>query len=173
MRVPRLWTAIILTAGIVRVVDAQTLAAHVPDESDHSITFELGWAADWSRHEGTRAAGGTFAFEVTPIEHWLELEVGATAIHASANVETSFDVLFKKPWRVSPRFEFMVGVGPELIHETGSGGGTHWGLSAVADFMFWPKRNGGWYVEPGYEAGFQNGATQHGLAVAAGLLIGR
>jgi hypothetical protein len=173
MRVRRLWIAVILAAGMGPVVDAPTLTAQVPEESDHSITFELGWAADWSRHEGTRAAGGTFAFEVTPIEHWLELEVGATAIHAPENVETSLDVLFKKPWRVSPRFEFMVGVGPELIHEARSGGGTHWGVSAVADLMFWPKRNIGWYLEPGYEAGFQSGGTQHGLALAAGILIGR
>jgi hypothetical protein len=173
MRVPRLWIGVIFAAGMACVVEAQTLTAQVAGESDHTITFELGWAADWSRQEGTRAAGGTFAFEVTPIEHWLELEVGATAIHAPANVEASLDVLFKKPWRVSPRFEFMIGVGPELIHETRAGGGTHWGLSAVADLMFWPRRNVGWYLEPGYEAGFQNGATRHGLAVAAGLLIGR
>jgi len=26
--------------------------------------------------------GATFAFEVTPIEHWLELEVGVSAIRA-------------------------------------------------------------------------------------------
>jgi hypothetical protein len=39
--------------------------------------------------------------------------------------------------------------------------------------MFWPTRNIGWYIEPGYEVTFRHRATHHGIAVAAGLLIGR
>jgi hypothetical protein len=82
-------------------------------------------------------------------------------------------VLFKKPWRFSPRFEFMIGAGPELIHATGRERGTFWAISSVLDFMFWPRRNLGWYVEPGYEVAFRHGTKHHGLAIAAGLLIGR
>jgi hypothetical protein len=133
--------------------------------------FELGWAGDWSAAEGLHH-GGTVAFEVEPIEGWLELEVGLTAIRADEGVDIPVDVLFKKPWRFSPQFEFMVGAGPELIHATGPDHDTFWGLAAVLDFMFWPKKNIGWYVEPGYEATFRDGATHHGLAVAGGLLIG-
>ncbi len=138
---------------------------------DHTIVFELGAAADWSRGESIHP-GGTFAFEVTPIEHWLELEFGWTAIHGGATTEMPIDVLFKKPWQVSRSFEFMVGAGPEWIYATGAERGNYWGVNAVLDLMFWPARDVGWYVEPGYEATFHNG-THHALGIALGLLIGR
>ena len=38
-----------------------------PTEDDHAVVFEFGAAGDWSRAEGFHP-GGTFAFEVTPIE---------------------------------------------------------------------------------------------------------
>jgi hypothetical protein len=139
---------------------------------DHAMVFELGAAADWSRSEPVRP-GGTFAVEVTPIERWLELETGVTVIRADRTTETSIDLLFKKPWRVSRTFEFMAGAGPEIVHSTGNGGATFGGLTIVADFMIWPRTNIGWYVEPGYEATFRNGGTRHGLGIAAGVLFGR
>ena len=158
--------------GCASMADAQALKPAPVEDDDHAIVFELGAAGDWSRSEGFHP-GGTFAFEVTPVEHWLELEVGFTAIHGDDGTEMPVDVLFKKPWRFSPAFEFMVGVGPELIHVTGPDHGTFWGLSSVLDFMFWPRKNIGWYVEPGYELTVRDGTTRHGLAIAAGLLIGR
>ena len=142
------------------------------DETDHAVVYELGLAGDWSQAEGWHP-GGTVAFEVTPIEHWLELEIGFTAIRANTGTEMPVDVLFKKPWQFSRSFEFMVGVGPEIVHATGRDSGTFWGLESVLDFMFWPKRNVGWYVEPGYEVTFRDGARHHGLGISAGLLIGR
>jgi hypothetical protein len=142
------------------------------DDRDHAIVYELGLAGDWSRTEGLHP-GGTAAFEVTPIEHWLELEFGFTAIRADTSTEMPIDVLFKKPWQISRTFEFMIGVGPELIHATGRDGGTYWGVSSVLDFMFWPKRNVGWYFEPGYEVTFRDGTNHRGLGMAAGVLIGR
>lgn len=153
----------------VALAQARTSA---PVDDDHAIVFEIGAAGDWSRAEGFHP-GGTFAFEVTPIERWLELEIGVTAIHGDDGTEIPIDVLFKKPWRLSPTFEFMIGVDPELIHATGPNNDTFWGLSAVLDFMFWPRKNVGWCVEPGYELTFRDGAKHHGLAIAAGLLIGR
>jgi hypothetical protein len=146
-------------------------AAPADDDDDHVIVLELGAAGDWSRAEGAHP-GGTVAFEVTPIEHWLELEIGFTAIYSEAGTEMPIDVLFKKPWRFSPAFEFMVGVGPEIVRETGSHRGTFWGVSSVVDLMFWPRKRVGWYVEPGYEVTFRQGSAHHGLGMAAGLLIG-
>jgi hypothetical protein len=139
---------------------------------DHAIVYEVGWAGSWSRDEGVQARGGTFAFEITPVEHWLELEVGVSAIWNTRTAEFPIDVLLKKPWRISQRVEFMLGAGPELVHETGAGAATFWGVSSVADFMFWPAKHAGWYVEPGYEVTFRGGESHHGFAVAAGLLIG-
>lgn len=142
------------------------------DDEDHAVVFELGWAGDWSRSEGLHH-GGTFAVEVTPIEHWLEVEIGFTAIRDDVAAEMPIDVLFKKPWRFSRQFEFMIGLGPEVVHATGPAHATFWGLSSVLDFMFWPRKNVGWYVEPGYEVTFRDGSRHHGIGLAAGLLIGR
>src|SRR5438445_2564785 len=65
---------------------------------------------------------------------------------APVPTEMPVDVLYKKPWRFSPRFEFMIGADPEMIHESGPDHGTFWGISSVLDFMFWPKKNAGWYL---------------------------
>jgi hypothetical protein len=143
-----------------------------PDEGEHSIVFEFGAAGDWSPAEGFHP-GGTFAFEVTPVENWLELEFGVTAIRSGTSTEASVDVLFKKPWQFSRAFEFMIGVGPEIVHATGPGHPTFWGLEGVLDFMFWPRKNVGWYVEPGYEMTMRDGVRHHGLGLAGGLIVGR
>lgn len=47
------------------------------------------------------------------------------------------------------------------------------GLSAVADVMFWPRKDVGWYLEPGFENDFVHGRSRRGFAMAAGLVIGR
>ena len=154
-------------------VFAQSILPIPAADDDHVVVFELGWSGDWSRDEGLHAKGATFAFEVTPIEHWLELEFGISAIRADRVTEIPIDVLFKKPWQFSPKFEFMIGVGPELIHAAGSAPQTYWGLSSVLDLMFWPTKNVGWYLEPGYEVTFHDRGAHRGLAMAAGLLIGR
>jgi hypothetical protein len=165
--------ALILIAAAAGVAHAQSVASVPTKDEEHSIVYELGWAGDYSHAEGVHARGATFAFEVTPVPDRLELEVGVTAIRASGVTETSVDLLFKKPWTLSKRIEFMAGVGPEVIHATGAEAGTFLGLSAVGDLMFWPMRNVGLYVEPGYEAAFRAGTTRQGFAMAAGLLIGR
>jgi hypothetical protein len=165
----------IVASSLASSASAQDLKpqeTNTQDEGDHALVLEFGGAGDWSRAEGFHP-GGTFAFEVTPIEHWLELEIGFTAIRADASTEMPFDVLFKKPWRLSRQVEFMIGVGPEVVHATGPNRATFWGLSSVLDFMFWARKNVGWYAEPGYEVTFRGGTTHHGLGIEAGLLIGR
>jgi hypothetical protein len=165
-------SVVAVCAGPPASAQGLTTGAAQPEARDHVIIYELGAAGDWSRAEGFHP-GGTVAFEITPIEHWLELEVGFTAIRGDGTTEMPIDLLFKKPWRISPTFEFMLGLGPELIHTTGRERRTFWGLSSVLDFMIWPRKNVGWYVEPGYELTFRDGTKHHGLAIAAGLLIGR
>ena len=142
-------------------------------DEDHAVVLEIGGVVDWVRAERAVHGGGTFAFEVTPIENKLELEIGIAAVPADGGVEMPVDVLFKKPWRFSPTFEFMIGAGPELVHSFGPDHGTFWGVEAVLDFMFWPRKNIGWYVEPGYEITFRDGAQHRGVGVSAGLLVGR
>jgi hypothetical protein len=96
-----------------------------------------------------------------------------TAVAADGSVEIPVDVLFKKPWKFSDQFEFMIGAGPEIVRAGGKSSATFPGVEAVLDFMFWPRKNVGWYVEPGYEITFRDGARQHGLGVSVGLLIGK
>jgi hypothetical protein len=164
--------AVLSVASPALAQDRRAEASKSLDDLDHVIVFEFGAAGDWSHDEGLHP-GGTFAFEVTAIERWLELEVGVTVIRDEASTEMPVGVLLKKPWRFSPQFEFMIGAGPAIIHTKGRDEGTFWGVSSVLDFMFWPRRNVGWYVEPGYELTFRDGARHHGLAVVAGLLVGR
>jgi hypothetical protein len=142
-------------------------------DNDHKFVFEFGAAVDWEPAERSVHRGATIALEFTPIEHSLELECGITALAANGGIEIPVDVLFKKPWRVSPGFEFMIGAGPQLVHAFGPNHATFWGGEAVLDFMFWPRKNIGWYVEPGYEITLRADTQHHGVGVAAGLLIGR
>lgn len=169
-----LWTVtcFMMIGGSPALASVQEPPAPAGGRPDHAIVYEVGAAGDWSRTEGFHP-GGTVALEFTAIERWLELEIGFTAIHSATSVEMPVDVLFKKPWQISPTFELMIGFGPELIHATGPDSGTFWGVSSVVDLMFWPKKNIGWYAEPGYEVTFRDGVSRRGLAFAVGLLIGR
>jgi len=109
------------------------------------------------------------AVEFTPIEKWLEIEIGASALWGHSGSELSADFLLKKPYRLSSTAEFMIGLGPEVARDTGSG--THLGVEGVLDFMFWPRKNIGWYLEPGYEVVFGH-TTSRAVNMTGGLLFG-
>jgi hypothetical protein len=135
--------------------------------------MELGGAAAWNLKGGGSSFGPTAAAEVTPVENWLELEAGTTPFFGANSIEWDTDLLFKKPWTLSPKAEFMFGVGPEWIHrnedkiKTDSVGG-----ETALDFMFWPhkKHKYGWYLEPAYDYDFGRGHEQS-LGLSGGLLI--
>ena len=110
---------------------------------------------------------------MTPVERWLELEVGVTPLFRHHSTESSIDLLFKKPWTLSGKAEFMLGVGPEWIHTNANGAKTNSvALEVAPDLMFWPsrKRRFGWYLEPSYEFKFGPGHEQS-LGISGGLLI--
>jgi hypothetical protein len=141
-------------------------------EKEPVAVVELGGAANWN-FKGGSSFGPTVAVEVTPIENWLELEAGVTPLFARNSREWDTDFLLKKPWTLSKKVEFMVGVGPEWVHLTNRGITTN-SVSgeAVLDFMFWPsaKHRFGWYLEPGYEYNFARGHEQS-IGISGGLLI--
>ena len=142
-------------------------------EKESVAVLELGGAASWNVKGGGSGFGPTVAVEVTPIEKWLELEAGVTALFSRHSTEWSTDLLFKKPWTLSPKVEFMVGVGPAWVHtnEYGKSPNSVSG-EAIIDVMFWnsKKHRFGWYVEPGYEYNFGRGREQS-LGISGGLLI--
>ncbi len=142
-------------------------------DKEPAAVVELGGAGGWSLKGGGPSAGPTVAAEVTPKENWLELEGGVTRLSGRHSAEWDADLLFKKPWTLSHKAEFMFGVGPDWIHSrandvlTNSVAG-----EAVLDFMFWPsgKHRFGWYLEPGYEYDFGRGHEQS-VGISGGLLI--
>lgn len=135
--------------------------------------IEVGAAASRSVTDGGSSFGPSVAVEVTPIENWLELEGGVTALFTRHSTEWDTDLLFKKPWTLSKKAEFMIGVGPEWVHTSASGITTNSvSGSAVLDFMFWPsaEHKFGWYLEPSYEYNFGRGHEQS-IGITGGLLI--
>jgi hypothetical protein len=158
-------TALLLTP-------AATLAQQ-PDEKESLAVLELGAAGSWNPRNAAFGSGPTAAVELTPVEHWLELEAGVTPLLSRRSTEWSTDLLFKKPWTLSRKIEFMAGAGPEWIHTRESGMSTNSvGAEAVLDFMFWrsPKHRFGWYLEPTYEYKFGPG-HEHAIGVNGGILI--
>ena len=142
------------------------------DMDEPAAIVELGGAG--SRNlKGGSSFGTDFAAEITPIENWLELETGTTPLFTRHSTEWDTDLLFKKPWTLSKKAEFMIGAGPEWIHTNESGAVSNSaGVEAALDFMFWPggKHRFGWYLEPGYDYSFGRGHEQS-LGISGGLLI--
>jgi hypothetical protein len=145
-----------------------------PDNSDDPAAIvEIGAAPGWSITGAGFSFSPTVAAEVTPIENWLELEMGVTPIFGRHSTEWDTDLLFKKPWTLSKKVEFMFGVGPEWVHTRKYGITTDSVAGEVAlDFMFWPgaRRRFGWYLEPGYDYNFGPG-HEKSLGMSGGLLI--
>jgi hypothetical protein len=142
-------------------------------EKESAAVLELGGAAARSLTEGHSAFGPTLAVEVTPIENWLELEAGVTPLFRRHSTEWSTDLIFKKPWTLSPKMEFMLGIGPEWIHTNAYGSKMNSvGIEVAPDFMFWSskKHRFGWYLEPSYDYKFGSG-HEHSLGISGGLLI--
>ena len=149
------------------------LADNEPPDKEPAAILELGGAAGLSLTDGTPSVGPNLAVEVTPIEHWLELEAGVTPLFGRHSTNGTSTFSFKKPWTLSRKVEFMAGVGPEWIRTSASGTRTNsLGAEAALDFMFWPsaKHKFGWYLEPAYDYSFGRGHEQS-VGISAGLLI--
>jgi hypothetical protein len=142
-------------------------------EKEPVATLELGAAVSQSLNGGGSVAGPSLAVEVTPIKEWLELEAGVTPLFSGQATEWDTDLLFKKPWTLSRKVEFMAGIGPESVHTRQAGASVNaLAGEAALDFMFWPTRirKLGWYLEPAYDHGFVYSHEQS-FGVSGGLLI--
>jgi hypothetical protein len=162
-------------AGAVLLAALLSCAGHAlarAEDKEPVAVAEVG-AAGEAGLKGGSAFGPSVAVEVTPIEHWLELEGGVSTLLRKRQTEWDTDLLFKKPYTLSDSVEFMAGVGPQWVRVS-EGGKTSDTASAeaVLDFMFWPrsKHDFGWYLEPSYTYDFGPGHEQS-LGVSAGLLI--
>jgi hypothetical protein len=143
------------------------------EEKDPAAILELGAATSWNVTGGAASFAPTFAVETTPIENWLELEAGVSPFFTHSSTEWDTDLLFKKPWTLSRKAEFMLGVGPEWVHLKQNRTTTNTVSGEVAgDFMFWParRRRFGWFLEPAYDYSFAGG-HQQSIGLSGGLLI--
>jgi hypothetical protein len=146
----------------------------VEDDDDPRAILEVGAATSWNTTGGAATFAPNLAAETTPIENWLELEAGISPFYTRNSREWDTDLLFKKPWTLSPKAEFMFGVGPEWVHLKQNGATTNSIAGEVAgDFMFWPngRHRFGWVLEPAYDYSFAAG-HQQSIGMSAGLLIG-
>jgi hypothetical protein len=144
---------------------------HEERDAEHALILEIGTAGEWPLNGERPNFGGTIAAEIEPIENWLEIEFGLSTLATVGHTELSGDVLFKKPFRLSPTVEFMVGAGPSLSQTlNGPERGTSVSAEFALDFMFWPTKNVGWYIEPTWSVNPKNG--QQSAAVSIGMLIG-
>ena len=135
-------------------------------------TVEIGGANSWQIGGGS-STGGDLAVEFTPIENWLEMEIGTTPVFSAHSVEWDTDLLFKKPWTLSKKAEFMAGVGPEWIHtrQFGIAKNSLAGEFAL-DFMYWPgtAHRFGWFVEPAFDYAFGH-EHERSISLSWGLLV--
>ncbi|SPE30580.1 conserved exported hypothetical protein [Burkholderiales bacterium] len=140
-------------------------------EDDHSAVLEAGAAGEHSVSGGSSRFGAAVGVEVTPIENWLEVEFGVAALRGSGATEISSDLVFKVPYRLSPTAEFMIGLGPFVSRTVNSpDASTAHGIEVALDFMFWPHKEFGWYLEPSWSRAA--GSGERTIGVTIGLLFG-
>src|ERR1700730_9497841 len=104
---------VLAAAGLCLAVVFGTVGAVAQDDREHALVLKMGPAGEWPSHERGNF-GGTFAIEKSIIENWLEIEAGVTMLGTNGHNQLSGDIIFKKPFRISPNFEFMIGVGPSI-----------------------------------------------------------
>jgi len=143
-------------------------------DKENKAILEVGGATSWNTSGGAATFAPNLAAEIEPIKNWLELEMGVSPFYTHNSTEWDTDLLFKKPWTLSRKAEFMLGIGPQWVHLKQNGRWTNTLAGEVAgDFMFWPtgKHHFGWFLEPAYDYSFARG-HQKSIGISFGLLIG-
>jgi hypothetical protein len=143
------------------------------EDKEPIAILEFGAATSWNISGGAATFAPNLAGEITPIENWLELEAGVSPFYTRHSTEWDTDLLFKKPWTISRKTEFMLGIGPEWIYRKQNGKAANSIAGEIAgDFMFWPngKHRFGWFLEPAYDYSFAGG-RQQSIGMSGGLLV--
>ncbi|HEX8796101.1 MAG TPA: hypothetical protein VF765_34360 [Polyangiaceae bacterium] len=172
-RCPRNRLGVRLVLGALVVASCPAAAAQTRESIEHTFIVGVGGAGELELADGSIHPGANVMLEWDAIEDWLELEIGASILAIEGAAEVPIDLLIKKPFRLGPWSEFMIGVGPEVVRVTGGPDrGTYFGGEVALDFMFWPwGRRVGLWVEPEYDLVFHNGASG-GIGTTGGVLLG-
>lgn len=150
-------------------------AAHAQEieekEKGEGVVVEMGPTNEWVVRGGSSAnAGAAVGVEVPVIEDWLEIELAGAALGTSGHTELSGALILKKPFRLSQTTEFMIGAGPKYAKTlSGPDQGTASGAEVDVDFMFWPRQDLGWYIQPDWSVVSKTGEQSVGITV--GVLI--
>lgn len=135
------------------------------EAEEPNFVLEIAPAAEWPLRGERANYGGTVGIEKSAIEDVLELEAGLSGLGTSGRGELSGDLLFKKPFRLSPELEFFIGVGPEVVHTfSGPERGTSAHVEFAAELMFLPGSGVGWYLEPTFSISPATGNKGFGLS---------
>jgi hypothetical protein len=147
--------------------------AREPDEgTEHTLVLGVGGAVEAELGDRTVRAGPNVMVEWDAVEDWLELEAEASLLPGDQGVAVPLALTFKKPFRLSRWAEVMVGAGPQLVYvSTPATRGAFFDAEGVIDFMFWPTRRLGLWIEPSYDVVARGGPSQ-GIGGTGGLLVG-
>jgi hypothetical protein len=161
----------LLPVGIGLSLLVLSAAVRAEDEvGNHGWVLELGPAAEWPLGSDPANYGASLAVEKELIEGWLEVEFGMAAHWTSGRTELSWDLLFKKPFTLSPTVELMVGLGPEFVQTlNGADMGTKVNAEFALELMVWPTKRVGWFIEPTFSVNPGNG--QAAFALTGGIII--
>jgi len=158
-----------LAAALLRALAGSAQA----EGKDPLAIVEFGGAGDWGLNSGGSSFGPTAGFEFTPIKNWLEVETSVSSLLDRRQTEWGAELVFKKPFDLSPTLEFEPGIGSEWIHTTSARSTTD-ELAAIAamEFMFWqtPEKRLGWFFEPSFSYAL-GGDHDRSLGASAGVLI--
>jgi hypothetical protein len=97
---------VLLVAGLV-AAPGQMFAGERADDDHRGAVLEIGAVGEWGLQDGKPSFGPSVAIEVTPIEHWLEIEAGISPLRSKDGTEWEADLVFKKPFELSKNVEFM------------------------------------------------------------------
>jgi len=162
-------------AAVCALATLVPVAAHAQDSEEkqkgEGAVVEIGPTSEWVVRGGSEVnAGAAAGVEVSLIEHWLEMELAGALLGTSGHTELSGSLIFKKPYELSESSEFMIGAGPKYAKTfSGPDRGTANGAEVDLDFMFWPHKDLGWYVQPDWSVVSKTGEQSVGITV--GLLI--
>jgi len=162
--------AVLATEG--RAVAGEGTEPRDDGDVEHTVVVGVGGAAELELGSGELHPGANLMVEWDAVEGWLELELEASVLSADRGVEVPVGLLVKKPFRMARWAELMIGVGPEVVTvSTPATKASYFGVELAVDFMFWPTRRVGFWVEPSYDVLLRDGLS-HGVGATGGVLVG-
>src|SRR5215470_2115053 len=91
------------------------------EDKDPRAVLAIGAAGAWSQPGWRASVGPKLGVEFGVIKDWLEIEISGSSLFRRRQTEYGTELIFKKPFTLSDKVEFMIGVGPAYSYTTGEG----------------------------------------------------